>query len=182
MAAAGEILTIGHSTHPFERLVELLRPHGVEALADVRQAPRSRRVPHFDAERLAQALPRAGIAYAHLGELGGRRSPARDSPNDGWRIAAFRGYADHLARAEFAAGLGRLTSLARERRTAIMCAEGLWWRCHRRLIADVLVARGWRVRHIGPDGRAREHELTAFARPAGDRLTYPAEATERLAL
>ena len=179
---AAEILTVGHSTHALDGLVALLRRHGVEALADVRRAPRSRRVPHFDADRLRRDLPAAGISYVHLGELGGRRSSGPRSPNDGWRVAAFRGYADHMATPEFDAGLRRLEALADEHCAAVMCAEALWWRCHRRLVADALVARGCRVRHIGPDGRLTEHELTPFARVDGDRLTYPVEATERLPL
>ena len=179
---AAEILTVGHSTHALDGLVALLRRHRVEALADVRRTPRSRRVPHFDADRLRHELPAAGIAYVHLAELGGRRSSAPGSPNGGWRVGAFRAYADHMATPEFAAGLRRLEALAGERLAAVMCAEALWWRCHRRLVADALVARGWRLRHIGPDGRLAEHELTSFARVDGERLTYPAEATERLPL
>ena len=180
MATPAAIFTVGHSTHALDRAVELLRRHGVEALADVRRMPGSRRLPHWSADRLAVDLPAAGIAYVHVGELGGRRPAAPGSLNDGWRVAAFRGYADHMASEEFAAGLARLEARAAERTTAVMCAEALWWRCHRRLVADALVARGWRVLHIGADGRLSEHELTPFARVDGERLTYPAEATEPL--
>ena len=182
MARAPEIFTVGHSTHALEGLLALLRPHGVAAVADVRRAPGSRRMPWFDADRLAESLPAAGIAYLHLGELGGRRGVVSDSANDGWRVAGFRGYADHMHTAEFAAGLRRLVELAAERPTAVMCAEALWWRCHRRLVADALVVRGFRVRHIGADGRLADHALPPFARVEGERISYPAEATERLSL
>ena len=145
------VLTIGHSTHPQSRFAELLRAHRVELLADVRRYPGSRRNPQFDADSLEAELHGAGIAYLSLGDqLGGRRRPRPDSPNTGWRVAAFGAYADHMQSAEFAAGLERLEDRARERRAAIMCAEGDWRRCHRRLIADALLIRGWRVAHILP--------------------------------
>lgn len=169
-----EILTVGHSTHSLEGLVHLLRAHGVETLADVRLIPRSRRMPHFGADSLAVELPRHGIRYLPLKELGGRRRARRDSPNTGWRVAGFRGYADYMASEPFERALAALEQEARRRRTAVMCAEGLWWRCHRRLVADALVARGWRVVHVAPDGRAETHELTPFAVFEEGRLSYPA--------
>jgi uncharacterized protein (DUF488 family) len=110
-------------------------------------------------------------------ELGGRRQPRPDSDNDGWENAQFRGYADYMETEEFAAALSRLESLARERPSAIMCAEAQWWRCHRRLVSDALLVRGWRVRHIGSDGRAEDHALTPFAVVDDGRLSYPAEQT-----
>jgi uncharacterized protein (DUF488 family) len=143
-------------------------------VADVRRWPRSRRHPQFDDGALATALERRGVAYDHLPELGGRRRPLPVSPNAGWRVDAFRGYADHMAGEEFAAGLARLEALATQRPTAILCAEASWWRCHRRLIADVLTVRGWAVEHIGPDGRLTRHALPDFATVEGERLTYPA--------
>jgi uncharacterized protein (DUF488 family) len=161
--AAGTIHTVGHSTHPLERLIELLRGHGVGLLVDVRTVPRSRRSPHVDARALGPALEAGGIAYRHMPSLGGWRRPRPDSPNLGWRNAAFRGYADHMQGPEFA---------------AVMCAEALWWRCHRRLVADALAVRGWRVRHIGPDGTDADHVLTPFARPEGDALLYPREGED----
>jgi uncharacterized protein (DUF488 family) len=171
-----EILTIGHSTHPEERFVSLLRGARVEAVADVRRYPASRRSPQFGAESLAATLSESGIAYEGLGaELGGRRRARADSPNTGWRVPAFRAYADHLGTAAFAAGLRRLEELARRRRAAIMCAEGDWRRCHRRLIADALTARGWRVLHVGSDGRLEEHAVTPFAVVTEGRLLYPAQ-------
>ncbi|HET7590569.1 MAG TPA: DUF488 domain-containing protein [Solirubrobacterales bacterium] len=172
------IATIGHSTHSLDRFLELLASHGIEALADVRRFPGSRRMPHFSEESLAAELPRHGIAYLSFKELGGRRPARPDSANTGWRVAGFRGYADFMGTAEFAAGLARLEAEADARRTAIMCAEGLWWRCHRRLISDALVARGRPVTHIAPDGRTTPHELTDFAVVEDGRLTYPAPQGE----
>ena len=172
------VFTIGHSTHALDRLLELLALHRVEALADVRRFPGSRRMPHFSEESLAAELPRHGIAYLSFKELGGRRDARPDSPNTGWRVAGFRGYADYMETAEFAAGLGRLEAEADERRTTIMCAEGLWWRCHRRLISDALRVRGRPVVHIAPDGRTSSHELTDLAVVEDGRLTYPAPQGE----
>ena len=169
-----EILTIGHSTHGPEEFLKLLRGHRIEAVADVRRWPSSRRFPHFNAGTLADALPREGIAYVELGEaLGGRRRPRPDTPNTGWRVTGFRGYADHMESAEFRSALDELEDLARERRTAFMCAEGPWWRCHRQLIADALLARGWDVHHVMPDGRLEQHRLTPFAIAEGGAVTYP---------
>ena len=166
--------TIGHSTHELDALVELLREHGVTGVADVRAFPGSRRVPHMSAETLALELPARAVRYEHLRELGGRRRPVPGSPNDGWDNDAFRGYADHMATPAFAAGLDRLMALAAETPTAVMCAEAVWWRCHRRMIADALVIRGWDVRHIGPEGLLTRHKLTPFAQVDGERITYPA--------
>jgi uncharacterized protein (DUF488 family) len=166
--------SIGHSTHPPERLVELLRAHAIELVADVRTVPRSRRHPQFESSALASWLPEDGIAYEHLPRLGGWRSPRPDSPNGGWRNRSFRGYADHAMGEEFAAGLEELTAEADRVRTAMMCSEALWWRCHRRLIADRLVGAGREVLHIGADGRAEPHRLTSFAVPGpGGVLLYP---------
>jgi uncharacterized protein (DUF488 family) len=169
-----EILTIGHSTHPLERFVALLRRRRVGLLCDVRRYPGSRRHPHFSADALGAALERAGIGYEPFGEeLGGRRRPSPDSQNAGWRVPGFRAYADHMGSAEFEAGLGRLEALASGRRIAIMCAEGDWRRCHRRLISDALAARGWRVLHIRPDGGLEEHELPEFAVVSDGAVSYP---------
>jgi uncharacterized protein (DUF488 family) len=162
--AAHRIFTVGHSTHGAEAFLNLLRDQGVEVLCDVRRFPGSRRHPQFNADALEATLGGAGIAYEQLGDgLGGRRRARRDSPNTGWRVAAFRGYADHTETDEFRAGLERLEGLARERRAAIMCTEGDWRRCHRRLISDALAAKGWRVVHIRPDGRPEGHQQTVFA-------------------
>jgi uncharacterized protein (DUF488 family) len=169
-----EILTIGHSTHPEERFLRLLDRHRVEAVADVRRFPSSRRLPHFNAARLEASLGERGITYSLLGEsLGGRRRAAPDSPNAGWRVGGFRGYADHMTSAEFLAGLEELQRLGEQRRTAFMCAEGPWWRCHRQLIADALAIRDWSVLHVMPDGRLELHRLMPFAVVQGDRIIYP---------
>jgi uncharacterized protein (DUF488 family) len=177
MSPEDDIFTIGHSTHELERFLELLRMHDVAELVDVRQYPRSRRLPQFNIESLERSLPEARVRYTHMRELGGRRRPQPGSPNDGWENDQFRGYADHMASGEFAEALSRLEELGRASPTAIMCAEALWFRCHRRLIADALLVRGWRVLHIGSDGRLAEHELTPFAVVSAGDLSYPAEQT-----
>jgi uncharacterized protein (DUF488 family) len=173
-----EIHTIGHSTHSAEEFLALLRRHRIEAVADVRRYPSSRRLPHFNASALSESLPVAGIEYAQLGDaLGGRRKARADTPNTGWRVAGFRGYADHMASEEFRATLAELERLGRERRSAFMCAEGPWWRCHRQLIADALLARGWDVAHVMPDGRLERHRLTPFAVVEGETITYPGQGS-----
>jgi uncharacterized protein (DUF488 family) len=168
-----QILTIGHSTHAPETLLGLLRGAGVTGVADVRRFASSRRHPHTDATALERLLAGEGIAYWHLPELGGRRNPVPGSPNRGWRVGQFQGYADHMETAEFGAGLRRLLELASGRRVAVMCAEAQWWRCHRRLLSDALLVRGVEVRHIGPRGELTAHELTPFAVADGERLAYP---------
>ena len=144
------------------------------ALADVRRHPGSRRHPQFASHALAASLPAREIEYAHLPALGGRRKGSPSSVNDGWEHESFRAYADHLASEEFAGGLAELEALATRRPTAVMCAEGMWWRCHRRLVADVLTVRGWTVCHIAPGGALSEHALPDFAVVEGSRITYPA--------
>lgn len=178
-----EIFTVGHSTHELDAFVALLRGADVEAVADVRRHPGSRRLPQFNAGALKDGLGAAGIGYAGFGdELGGRRSPVPGSPNRGWRVAQFQGYADHMFSPEFAAGLARLEELAGRRRTAYMCAEGDWRRCHRRLVSDALAARRWRVVHLLRDGALEEHEPTPFAVVEGERVSYPPEAGAQLRL
>ena len=169
------VWTIGHSTRPIGEFLGLLAEHGIEALADVRRYPGSRRQPQYARDTLSGTIEHAGLVYCWLPSLGGRRTPAPDSPNLGWRSAAFRGYADYLATEEFAAGLMELTMLASGLRTAIMCAEAVWWRCHRSLIADVLTVSGFEVRHILGPGAAKVHPLTPPARIVNGMLTYPAE-------
>lgn len=143
------------------------------AVADVRMHPGSRRLPHFNREALDEALAAEAVRYEHFPELGGRREPEPDTPNTGWTEAPFRGYADHMRSDEFTQGLERLMALGTERTTAAMCAEALWWRCHRRLLSDALLVRGWHVVHVGADGRLSEHRLTPFAVADGTELTYP---------
>jgi uncharacterized protein (DUF488 family) len=157
------IWTIGHSTHPLEVLIGLLRAQRIELVADVRRFPGSRRHPQFGADAFAASLAEAGIGYRHFAALGGRRAPHADSPNRVWRNAAFRGYADHMASAEYRTAFAALEALAREQRCALLCAELLWWRCHRSLIADDLVLHGWRVLHILAAGDPAAH---AFREPA----------------
>ena len=153
----------------------LLLAHEIEQVADVRTVPKSRRHPHFHAAVLASDLDARGIAYAHLPRLGGWRPPQPDSPNGAWRNASFRGYADYAMSDEFARGLAQLREAAATRRTAMMCSEALWWRCHRRLIADRFVVAGDSVCHIGSDARSTAHRLTPFAVLGRDgAITYPA--------
>jgi uncharacterized protein (DUF488 family) len=170
------VLTVGHSNLEPARFIDLLREQGVELLVDVRRFPGSRHVPWTNSEKLAALLRNAGIRYLHLESLGGRRKPIADSPNDGWRVRQFQGYADYMSSGEFRAGLEKLEDKALAQRVAIMCAEAPWWRCHRRLIADRLIVGGWRVLHLDGSGGLHEHTLTEFAQVGGGSLTYP-EAT-----
>jgi uncharacterized protein (DUF488 family) len=167
------IFTVGHSTRPLEELVGILHAHGVKALADVRTVPRSRRHPHFNAESLADELPRVGIEYLPFRELGGLRKSRPDSINTGWRNGGFRGYADHMQTQEFAAAIASLITAAARRPTAIMCAEAVPWRCHRSLIADALLVRGWSVIDLYDEQVRKSHELTSFAVVDGHAVTYP---------
>lgn len=153
--------------------MDALRAHGVAAVADVRRFPGSRRLPWFNADALAAALPRAGLLYWPFPALGGRRKPVEDSINAGWRNAAFRGYADYRQTAEFATALDQLMAQARSAPTVIMCAEAVPWRCHRSLIADALLTRGWRVMDIYDASKASPRKLTPFARVDGIQITYP---------
>lgn len=168
------VWTIGHSVRSGDALAAVLRAHRLELVADVRRFAGSRRLPHFHADALGPALRSSGIEYLWLPALGGRRSPVPDTPNAGWRVAAFRGYADHLATEEFADGLVDLLMAAHGLRTAIMCSEVLWWRCHRRLIADLLVSLGWTVIHVRDERHAEPHRLAPPARLVAGRLAYPA--------
>jgi uncharacterized protein (DUF488 family) len=166
------IHTIGHSVLEPDEFVRMLHDQHVELLVDVRRYPASRRVPHFNAGVLAETLESAGIGYRHAEDLGGRREPLPDSRNGGWEDPGFRGYADHMATTEFVAALYELEADARERRTAVMCAEAGWRRCHRRLLADVLVARQHEVVHLGAAGD-EPHEQTPFAVLAHGGISYP---------
>jgi uncharacterized protein (DUF488 family) len=170
-----DLLTLGHSTRSAEAFLELLRRHGVGAVADVRLTPRSRRHPHFGRGALTALLADHAIAYRHFPDLGGRRRPRPGSPNDGWRSASFRGYADYMATEPFARALDGLVAWAAEHgTTALMCAEAVPWRCHRSLIADALLAGGIVAREAIDLGPARPHRLTPFARIEDGVLTYPA--------
>ena len=168
------IWSIGHGARALDELLGLLAEYGIRALADVRSFPGSRAHPHFGKEALAGALAHAGIRYEHLRGLGGRRREAAASPHRAIRVAAFRAFADHMDSDEFRADLARLVALAREMPAAFMCAETLWWRCHRRLLADRLVADGWEVTHILASGKTEPHRLWELARIADGRLVYDA--------
>lgn len=171
------VLTVGHSTRTLADFVGILKTHHVQFLADVRGFPGSRRYPHFDRDALAVELRRAGIDYAWMPDLGGRRAPRADSRNTRWRNRSFRGYADYMETPAFRDAVGRLETTAATQVTAIMCAEALWWRCHRSLIADFLTARGVKVLHIADAQKSEAHRYTEPARVVDGNLSY---AEERL--
>ena len=166
------LFTVGHSNHSLERFLAILAAHNIYIVIDVRRFPASRKCPHFDAAALAESLSSAGVEYVPLPELGGRRRPRPDSPHVAWRVEAFRGYADFMDTPEFAQGLARVIEAASGRRAALMCSEALPWRCHRSLIADALLVRGWEVFDILSEREARPHRLPDFARVEGTRVIY----------
>ena len=172
VSVPARVLTIGHSTHPIEAFLALLQRHGVSCLADVRRHPGSRSQPQFGQEPLRASLAQAGMAYEWFEALGGRRRARPDSHNTRWRNASFRGYADYMETPAFAEALARLVGRADAQRTAVMCAEVLWWRCHRALLADALQAGGRPVAHIGGDGALVPHPFTAAARVEAGRVRY----------
>lgn len=177
------VYTVGHSTRSIEELVALLRENGITVLVDVRRFPGSRRHPQFGRDALAHALSEHGIRYVHAPDLGGRRAARPDSPNTAWRNRGFRGYADYMQTPGFKAALASLEQLAAQEAVAIMCAEAVPWRCHRRLIADALVAHGVPVMHILGPGRVEPHALDPNARVRGDgTLMYPAPGDEQAGL
>lgn len=174
--SASQVFSIGHSTHELGGFVGLLREHQLAALADIRRWPKSRRFPHFDAERLGPELTAAGVAYRHFAALGGWRKARLDpSPNDGWRSAGFAAYADYLLTPAGRSALAELVEWGGERQWAFMCAEATHRRCHRQLVADWLLARGFEVHHIAPDGSLAPHALSPHG-CIGDEgtVTYPA--------
>jgi uncharacterized protein (DUF488 family) len=172
-----KVWTIGHSTRPLPEFLALLAKYDVRAIADVRRHPGSRRQLQFGQDALENSLVANGIAYQWIPKLGGRRRARPDSPNTAWRNASFRGYADHIDSEEFAQGLNELLELTRRLDTALMCAELLWWRCHRALIADVLCVRGIEVVHILDETKVTAHPYTSAARIVHGRLTYAPEGT-----
>jgi uncharacterized protein (DUF488 family) len=183
MAAAQRrtLYTIGHSTHPIERFIELLSEHRIVLLADIRSFPSSRKWPQFNQPALKDSVESAGIAYRWFKRLGGRRhSVVKDSPHVAWEHPAFRSYADYMDTDDFAKGIDELTEIASRERTAIMCSEGLWWRCHRRLVSDKMTVLGWQVMHILPDGKLSEHALTDFARIENGRIIYDRGVSAKL--
>ncbi|MBT2596742.1 DUF488 family protein [Arthrobacter sp. ISL-72] len=171
--AEATIFTIGHSTHPIDEFISMLKAHGIRKLIDVRTIPKSRRNPQFNGDQLAASLRAQGIRYRRMESLGGLRHPRKDSPNAAWRNASFRGYADYMQTEEFAAAVAQLVERGKTNNAVIMCAEAVPWRCHRSLIGDALLARNVEVLDIMTEKSARPHTLTAFARVEGERVWYP---------
>jgi uncharacterized protein (DUF488 family) len=170
------VLTIGHSAHPLEEFLALLGRNGIEALVDIRRFPGSRKHSHFNRDNLSAILQKSGVEYHWLEALGGRRHKQRDeSPNLGLENKGFRNYAGYMLTDEFREGVETLLEVVRRKRTAIMCAEGLFWQCHRRLVSDFLMAKGIGVQHIMPNGELRPHKLTPGAVIESGRVTYPGE-------
>jgi uncharacterized protein (DUF488 family) len=171
------IWTIGHSTRTIDDFISLLEEHGIKVLADVRLLPGSKRYPQFNKEALAESLKAHAIRYEHFPELGGRRKPNADSRNTAWRNASFRGYADYMETDQFQKGVERLLALAREAGpTAIMCAEAVWWRCHRALVSDYLKARDIEVMHILHANKVDPHPFTSAAHIVKSQLSYGSES------
>jgi uncharacterized protein (DUF488 family) len=166
------IWTVGHSTRSLDEFTSLLTAHEITALVDVRSFPGSRRYPHFSKPALSLSLESLGIVYSHNPELGGRRRPSPNSKNTAWKNASFRAYADHMESEEFRKGIAGLLKLARRKRVAIMCAEALWWRCHRSLIADYLKAKRVEVIHILAENKIEAHPFTSAARIVDGELSY----------
>lgn len=167
-----KLWTIGHSTHPFEDFVAMLKSFQIEQLVDVRSFPGSRKFPQYNKEILQKTIPAQHIDYVHLEKLGGRRKVNPDSENTVWRNESFRGYADYMETEAFKEGLETLKKLAAEKRTAIMCSEAVWWRCHRSMVSDALKAEGWDVQHIMGVDKEQEHPYTQPARVVDGELTY----------
>ena len=172
MENALSVWTVGHSTRSAEEFKEILLAHEIEVLVDVRSFPGSRRYPHFNKPELSRQLDSVGLLYLHLPALGGRRRPSPDSKNTAWKNSSFRAYADHMESEEFQKGIDALLELAQPKRTAVMCAEALWWRCHRSLIADFLKAKGVSVIHILDARKTESHPYTSAARIVAGRLSY----------
>src|SRR5215469_2975818 len=169
------VLTIGHSTRSIEEFISLLQAHGVTRVVDVRTVPRSGHNPQFNKTSLPKTLRKAGIGYVHLPGLGGLRHALRDSINQGWRNASFRGFADYMQTPDFERSLKELIRLAKADRVALMCAEAVPWRCHRSLIADALFAHGIQTEHIMSSTSRKVHTLTSFAKVNGTKVTYPSQ-------
>lgn len=167
------LYTIGHSTHDIDEFVRLLEAHAVDHVTDIRTVPRSRTNPQFNQDVLPGLLAPHGIGHSRIAQLGGLRHVRRDSINTAWRNQSFRGYADHMSTPEFAEGLAVLEETMAAHTVAIMCAEAVWWRCHRSLVADAMIARGHDVRHIMPDGRTMPAHLHDFAVVVEGIVTYP---------
>ncbi|AXJ08712.1 DUF488 family protein [Arthrobacter sp. PM3] len=167
------IFTVGHSTHPIEEFIGILKAHGIKRLIDVRTVPKSRHNPQFNADALAASVRASGITYRRMEALGGLRHTRKDSPNGAWRNASFRGYADYMQTGDFSAAVDQLMEHGRAGNAAIMCAEAVPWRCHRSLIGDALLVRNVQVLDIMNEKSAKPHTLTSFARVEGTRVWYP---------
>lgn len=170
------IYTIGHSTHPIDEFIALLKAHDVKQLIDIRTIPKSRHNPQFMQESLRKTLPAAGIAYRYMEDLGGLRHTTKDSINTAWRNTSFRGYADYMQTEQFSVAVDQLVTSADDAVTAIMCAEAVPWRCHRSMVGDALAVRDIEVQDIMSLTKATPHTLTSFARTDGGRVYYPPEA------
>lgn len=169
------IYTIGHSTHTWQEFLSMLQSFDIKILVDVRTLPGSRRYPQFDKENLERELPEQQIKYIHMIELGGRRKVKKDSKNIRWQNSSFRGYADYMESVEFERAISKLESIAQSGKTAYMCAEAVWWRCHRSLVSDFLKVRGWKVMHIMTAEKLQEHTYTSPARIVNGKLLYSDE-------
>lgn len=176
----GTIFTIGHSTLPIDQFVAILKTYGIQRLVDIRTIPRSRHNPQFNSDALGHSLKQAGVEYLSMPALGGLRHAHKDSPNTGWRNKSFRGYADYMQSRTFHDALKSLIQMGRQKRTAIMCAEAVPWRCHRSLVADALLVEGVSAVEILSEGNYRVHKLTPFARIESGQITYPPEQTTLL--
>ena len=172
MPAQKSIYTIGHSIKTLERIIAMLQSFNIEMLVDIRSYPGSKRYPHFNKENLEISLPEKNISYTHLKSLGGRRATKQDSKNTGWRHPAFRGYADYMETDEFKKGIAQLENIAIKQRTAYMCSEAVWWRCHRSLVSDYLKLNEWQVYHIMEINKAEEHRYTQPAKIINGKLSY----------
>jgi uncharacterized protein (DUF488 family) len=166
------IYTIGHSTHPIDEFIAMLQSFEIQVLADIRSLPGSKRYPQFNQENLIKSMHKVGIEYIHFPGLGGRRRPHKDSHNTAWRSKAFMGYADYMETDEFKEAIKELEHIAHKQRTAYMCSEAVWWRCHRSLVSDYLKVKGWKVWHIMSKGHATEHPYTSPAHVEQGKLFY----------
>ncbi len=172
MPEKNTIYTIGHSTHSVNDFISILQSFDIKTLADIRRFPGSRKYPGFNKEQLAGELQKAGINYIHLEGLGGRRKVQMNSKNNRWRNESFRGYADYMETDEFEKAITELETIALKQPTVYMCAEAVWWRCHRSMVSDYLKAKGWTVLHIMAKGKTEEHPYTSPARVVGDQVFY----------
>lgn len=173
--SSSTVYTVGHSTHPIDEFAELLTAHGVQRIIDIRTVPKSRHNPQYGIDQLEANLGEHGLGYRRIEALGGLRHTTKDSPNTGWRNTSFRGYADYMQTGSFAEGMDELTASAAKEVVAIMCAEAVPWRCHRSMVGDALLVRGWEVLDIFSPKQAKPHTLTSFAQVDGTTITYPPE-------